>query len=230
MKKLTSFSRLATLGAALLGTAASASATVIYSQTSSFPTTGTATQTGRLVRNGIPQDFSGTEAYPGTNNPTITFNFITLTLSPAQLAGNPDVQIELDTQGLGLFASAYANAYNPPSATNTAGSLQTNWLGDQGSSGDYAFGNTPSGTPDVSFFGVTVPTGSSLVIVLATAGAASGTTGTGTGTNYTLTVEDFSSTTYNAVVPEPSSLAALGAGILGVGFAVRRSFARSVAA
>ncbi len=50
---------------------------------------------------GIPQDFSGTEAYPGTNttaiNVTGTFNYTVLTLTPAQLAGGPYVQIGLDT-------------------------------------------------------------------------------------------------------------------------------------
>lgn len=227
MKKLSSFGLLAA-GAALLGTVAPASATVLFSQSGTFPTSGTSTQTGRLVRNGLPQDFSGTETYPGTNNTTVTFNYITFTLNPSTLAGAPDVQIEVDTQGLGLFASAYLNAYNPVSAANPNGSFQTNWLGDQGSSGNYSFTTLPINAPDTSFFSVAVPAGGSLVIVLATAGAG----GTGTGTSYTITAENFSSTTYNpAAVPEPSSYALLGAGVLGLGgLALRRRSHQTAAA
>ena len=235
MKKLASFGLLTTCAAAFLAAAAPASATVLLTQSSTFPTTGTGTQTDRLSRNGIPQDFSGTEVYPGTNttaiNVTGTFNYITVTLTPAQLAGGPYVQIELDSQGLGLFASAYAstsaNSYNPPSAANPNGSFQTNYLGDEGSSGDYAFGNTPNGTPDISFFGVTVPVGDYLTVVIATAGAVDPTTNiaAGAGTAYNLEVENFSTTTYSPIpspVPEPSSLAAAGAGLLGLGFLARR--------
>ena len=232
MKKLSSFGLLTTCAAAFLAVAASASANnVLYDQASSFPTTGTATQIDRLNRAGIPQDFSGTEAYPGLNtsavNTTATFNYVTVTLTPAQLAGGPYVQIELDSQGLGLFASAYANVYDPTSASDPNGNFATNYLGDQGSSGDYAFGNTPSGTPDISFFGVTVPTGDSLVVVLATAGTVTNGVAAGAGTAYSLEIENFSSTTYNPVpsaVPEPSSLLAAGAGLLCLGFLARRRF------
>ena len=237
MKKYSSFGLLAVGAVALLAAAAPASANnVLYDQSSSFPATGTATQTDRLNRGGVPQDFSGTEAYPGTNttaiNETGTFNYITVTLSPAQLAGGPYVQIELDTQGLGLFASAYANSYTPPSASNPGGSFQTNYLGDEGSSGDYAFSDTPNGTPDVSFFGVTVPVGDSLVVVLATAGTVDPTSNiaAGAGTAYNLEVENFSTTEYGPVasaVPEPSSFAAVGAGLVSLGFAARRRFGKA---
>lgn len=224
MKKPSSLGFLAACAAALLTTATAArGANVLLTRSSTFPTDATATQIGRLVRNAIPQDFSGTEVFPGTNNPTITFNYITFTLTPAQLQGGPYVQIELDSQGLGLFASAYTNSFNPPSASNPGGSFQTNWLGDQGSSGNAVFTSLPLNAPDISFFGVTVPANSSLVIVIATAGAASGTTGTGTGTPYNLLVENFGSTTYGALaaVPEPSSYAAVGLGLLGLGLAAR---------
>ena len=237
MKKYSSFGLLAAGAVAFLAAATSASANnVLYSQSASFPATSTATQIDRLNRGGIPQDFSGTEAYTGTNtsaiNVTGTFNYITITLTPAQLAGGPYVQIELDTQGLGLFASAYANSYTPPSASNPSGSFQTNYLGDEGSSGDYSFSDTPNGTPDVSFFGVTVPIGDSLVVVLATSGTVDPTSNiaAGAGTAYNLEVENFSTTEYGPItsaVPEPSSFAALGAGLVGLGFAVRRRFVKA---
>lgn len=212
MKKFTSAGLLAACVAALLASASVAEATVLFTTPpSTFPATGTSTQVGRLVRNGVPQDFSGTETYPGTNNPGITFNYITFTLTPDQLAGGPYVQVNLDSDGLGLFASAYLNSYNP------AASFQTNWLGDAGGSGNPFPGDPRS-------FGVTVPVGSSLVIVLSTAGAANGNVGTGIGTPYTLEVEYFSSTTYDpvAAVPEPSTWAMLGLGVVGVSAVVLR--------
>lgn len=205
MRKLAFTGLLTACAAALLASAPVASATVLFTTPpSTFPDTGTSTQVGRLVRNGVPQDFSGSETYPGTNNPGITFNYITFTLTPDQLAGGPYVQVDLDSDGLGLFASAYLNSYNP------AVSFQTNWLGDAGSSGNPFPGDPRS-------FGVTVPVGDSLVIVLSTAGPANGNVGTGIGTPYTLEVENFSSTDYDPVtaVPEPSTWALLGLGAMG---------------
>ena len=233
MKKHSSYALLAAGAAAFLAAAAPASANnvLISQQNQTFPSSGTGTQTDRLSRNGIPQDFYNDEVYPGTNttaiNVTGTFNYITVTLTPAQLAGGPYVQIELDSQGVGLFASAYTNSYNPPSASNPSGSFQTNFLGDEGSSGDPIFTTLVANAPDVGYFGVTVPVGSSLVIVIATSGAVDPTSNiaAGAGTAYNLEVENFSTPAYGAVpaaVPEPSSLAAFGAGLLGLGLMVRR--------
>ena len=77
----------------------------------------TSTQTDRLNRGGVPQDFSGTEAYPGTNTTAInvsgTFNYITITLTPAQLAGGPYVQVELDTQGPGTVRLGLRELLHP---------------------------------------------------------------------------------------------------------------------
>ena len=225
MKTSSSRGLLSGCAVAFLLTASSATALTLSDTTSTFPTTGTLTQTGRLSRNGVPQDFSGSEVFPGSNNAGVTFNYITFTLSSAQLGSLRDVQIELDTQGLGLFASAYLNSYNPPSASNPGGSFATNWLGALGSSADYSSGNTPTGSPDIAFCGATVPANSNLVVVLATSGA----NGAGAGTPFDLRIEGFSNVLYSDAVPEPSSFVVAAAGLLGLGWAARRRALKSAA-
>ena len=189
-----------------------ASATDLFDFTGAVTAANSLTQTGRLVRNGVPQDWANSEPFPGTNNAGVTFNYITLTLTPTQLAGGPFVQISVDDPLTNIFVSAYDNSYNPLS-------LQTNWLGDAGTSGNY-FGTDP-----VSFQ-ITVPTGDSLVLVVNTTAAA------GLGETFRLRGEYFSDTMYTdpTAVPEPSGMALLGAGgALGLGAVIRRRRQRHAA-
>ena len=177
----------------------------LFNFTGSVTTTNSQVQTGRLARNGVPQDWANSELFPGTNNAGVTFNYITLALTPAQLAGGPFVQIEVDDPLTNIFVSAYDNAFSPVN-------FQTNWLGDAGTSGNY-FGTDP-----VSFQ-VRVPTTDSLVLVINTTAPA------GLGETFNLRVENFSDTMYTdpTAVPEPSSVLLLGVGgALGLGAVIRR--------
>lgn len=61
------------------------------------------TQTGRLNSDTLPfnpprapQNWLGSELFPGITASGSTFNYLTLTLTPTQLAGGPYVQIEVD--------------------------------------------------------------------------------------------------------------------------------------
>src|SRR5260370_11693536 len=119
--------------ACLLGTLAmsTAQAETISAFTGSL-TAADPTQLGRLSRNGVPQDWSGGEAYPGVINTGVSYYYHTYVLSAASLALTPFLQISIFDQ-LNLpntFVSAYAASYNP---NNKA----PNWFGNAGTSGHY---------------------------------------------------------------------------------------------
>ena len=125
----------------------------------------------------------------------------------AQIGNGQYVEINFEEPNAGndLFVSAWTT-YSGTSSVNTpAGApLGTNgFLGDEGSSGDYAFGSIPPTPQDPHFFNVTVPAGQDLVVVVNTTAAAA------LGETYGIDIEDFSTKDYaNAVagaVPEPSS-------------------------
>ncbi len=168
---------------ALFAFKATSYAEVIDSFTSSI-TVGDPTQMGRLSRNGLAQDWTGSETYPGVINSSTAYYYTTYSYTPAELLGGQYIQIEVDSVSANTFFSAYDGSYNPLN-------LATNWLGDAGSSGNF-FGTDPI------FFQVIVPLGDSLVLV---ANTTSGGTG-GVGDPFTLTVESFSDTEFDDPPPQ----------------------------
>ena len=199
-----------------------ANATVIDTDTLTL-TSADPTQMGRLSRNGIPQDWSGTEPFPSVINPTTTYHYITLDLDVGALEAGLSfsyggfIQIDFDSTAATTFLSAYLDAYSPSD-------LAANYLGDEGGSGNF-FGVDPR------FFQVVVPSGHDLVLVL-------NETTTNGGFNFPgdVTVEAFADTEFTDLsaattppaVPEPSTLALLMGGIAFV--AARRFFGGSAAA
>lgn len=179
------------------------------------------TQFGRLARNGVPQDFSGGEAYPGEVNPTTRYYYTTIA-APFTFNATQDVYygITFDDDAGDLFASAYDGAYDP---TNKA----LNWLGDAGQSGNYIF--YPGLPGDALFFGVKVAAGGSLTLVVNSTAAVP------TSSAHYI-IQAFSDSEYDedfpaaAAVPEPASWALMIAGFGAVGATMRRRRPRGVAA
>lgn len=173
------------------------------------------TQLGRLSRNGIPQDWTGGEPFPGVLSPTTAYRYHTYVVN----AGiTPFIQISFDSVPVNTFVSAYDTAYLPNSAGAPNLGFNTNWLGDAGTSGNF-FGTDPL------FFQVLIPLNHDLVIVVNNTGAAN--LGVGAGQGFRLIVEGFidSEFTDPAPVPEPATflLGAGGLALLGLGRRMRRS-------
>ncbi len=207
-----------TFGSVLVALAlcATASATDVLNVNGTITNTDP-TQQGRLSRNSLPQDWVGTETFPGIVNPTTTYRYDSYFINSGAIANGRFVQISLLDLGSAanqsnLFVSAYANSYQP-SSTGTNRGLDVNWLGDAGFSGN-SFGT------NAVFFQVLVPAGTSLVIVINnTLSAGNG----GIGESYNLLVESFSDNQYTDAVPEGGATALLlGVGVAGV-FLFRRS-------
>jgi len=186
-----------------------AQATLIFADTISV-TAGDPTQLGRLSRNGIPQDWSGGEAFPGVINPATSYHYMTLDLDVAALENTSYgafLQISFDSTAATTFLSAYLDSYDPLN-------LATNWLGDAGTSGNF-FGVDPL------FFQVVVPSGHHLILVLNESATNGGLNLPGN-----VLVEAFSDTNYTDL-PEPRTLELLACG-LAVLLAARR-FGRGAA-
>jgi hypothetical protein len=170
------------------------------------------TQLGRLSRNGIPQDWTGGEPFPGVINTGTTYTYQTYVIPIGVLNF---IQIEIDDVAATEFASAYLNSYSPSSVAPNFG-LDQNWLGDPGASGNF-FGVDPQ------FFQVVVPQFSHLVVVV------NNTTPGIFNVPYTITVEGFLDSNFGEV-PEPSTLVLAGSVLLLVGLRKFRSDSRMPAA
>jgi len=177
-----------------------ANATVLLDTTSQV-TAADPTQQGRLSRNGLPQDWSGGEAFSGVINPGVTYHYTTITLhSPAAQF----LQITADYLSGNIFASAYLGSYNP------AAGLNVNWLGDAGFSGNF-FGADPL------FFQVVVPPLSDLVLVI---NETTGPAGLGLLQPFRLLVEGFIDTEFTDIpVPTPGTVSLFAIALLGFAFA-----------
>ncbi|HEY5753609.1 MAG TPA: PEP-CTERM sorting domain-containing protein [Chthoniobacterales bacterium] len=168
------------------------------------------TQTGRLISNGIAQDWSGGESFPGIVNTSTIYHYMTITIDSSVIAYGPYIQILIDDEDVNIFGSAYAGSYLPNSSGVGNRGFNTNWLGDAGFSG-----NLVPGAP--LFFQVLAPTGSDLVLVFNNTGAGN----VGVGETFGVLVESFSDDSYTDPIPEASSLWFAGAGLLGV-YVLRR--------
>ena len=173
------------------------------------------TQQGRLVRNGVPQDFAGDEQFPGENNLSTTFAYTTKDVAfAANAIQDVYYDITFDDVATDLFASAYLNSYDPSKKAS-------NWLGDAGTSGN-DFG------VDALYFDVMVPKGEKLLLVFNSAVPGLPTTSIG---NYFVSAysdaeydENFSS-----AVPEASTWLMMILGFGAVGGVMRSAHRKSEA-
>jgi len=160
---------------------------------------GDSTQLGRLSRNGVPQDWSGGEAFPGVINTTTAYHYHTYVIN---VGLTPFVQIIADSLSLNTFVSAYDTAYLPNSAGAPAFGFDTNWLGDGGLSGSFFPG-------DPLFFQVFVPVNHNLVIVVNNTTAGN----VGVGDPFHLIVEGYIDSEFTDPVPEPSAAVLVATGL-----------------
>ncbi len=164
------------------------------------------TQLARLSRSGVPSDWSTSKAFPGALNVTTSYRYETFTIN----SGNtPYIQISSDDPNAAVFVSTYLGGYFPNSLAANRG-LDTNYLGDGGSSGD-AFGTDPT------FFQVVVPLRTNFQIVVNDVGA-------GLARPFSLVVEGFIDTSFDdpiTTTPEPAAFV-LSMGGFGVLMLLRR--------
>ncbi len=202
MKQLFSAAK---LPLALIFALTAAHATVILSTTTAL-TNADPIQAGRLSRNNVPQDWVGSEPFPGVINPTTSYFYRTFTVNVGLFNF---IQIEIDDNLINLFASAYDTAYLPDSSGSPNFGFDTNWRGDAGASGNFLPGDPRS-------FQVIESTNKNLVVVVSTVNAGT----LGLNEPFTLTVEGFCDSAFTdgpcstAVTPEPGTIAAGFGGLM----------------
>ncbi|HEY3441351.1 MAG TPA: PEP-CTERM sorting domain-containing protein [Paludibaculum sp.] len=176
-----------------------ASGAVLFTITDSLANTDP-TQLGRLSRNGIPQDWAGSEPFPGTINLATPYHY---RYYDVNVGATPFIQIIMDASTVTEFASAYITSYDP---ANKA----TNWLGDAGVSGNY-FGVDPL------FFQVIATPNSILRVVINNTTGGALPLGNGI---FTLTVEGYIDSSFGepGAVPEPATLGLTLAGLGALAF------------
>lgn len=169
------------------------------------------TQLGRPSRNGIPQDWLGSESYPGKINNAFTYFYQTYTFDFSLYPAGSFVDISFFEQAneANLFISAYSGSYDP---NNRA----TNWLGDEGGSGNF-FGT------DARYFDVILPANMNLVLVVNNTAKMGG----GLNLPYDVAVNAYADTNFTDLtpIPEPSTLITSATGLLGLAGVVRRRLA-----
>jgi hypothetical protein len=146
MKPLLTIGRLVVV---LLVATGSARAQCILEVTSALTATDPVQQ-GRLSRNGIPQDWSGTETFPGVLNVTTAYHYHVYSVT---VRNTPFIQINFDSVSSHTFVSAYDTSYTPQAG------LGINWLGDAGLSGNFP-------PPSPLFFQVRIPQNHDLLLVV----------------------------------------------------------------
>jgi hypothetical protein len=207
MKTMSALARVLILGLSLA--TASAQALVLF-DTSGSLSANDPTQLGRLSRNGILQDWAGSEPYPGILNPDTAYHYVTYLIN---VGITPFVQISMDSNSTNTFVSAYQSSYNPDSTDPINRGLDDNWLGDAGTSGNF-FGQP-------LFFQVTAQVNSWIAVVVNQTGSGA----SGLSDPFNLLVEGFIDTEYSdpAQVPEPATLLL---SLVGLGLVARQRMSK----
>ncbi len=193
-----------------------AQSAVLYSDTIIL-TAADPVQVGRISRDGIPSDWTGDKLFPGIINPATAYHYQAVSVEVPNWLSY--LQISVDSNNTAIFASAYDGSYNPDFNAPNNG-LDINYLGDEGSSGNF-FGN-PAFFQIVDWTAVNSPSGfGTLLVVLNTTSVA------GLDSPVGLLVEGFSNTAYDEIppdagVPEPATFWLLGISVLALGSTTRK--------
>ena len=179
-----------------------AQATIIFSGSATL-SAGDPTQSGRLSRNGIAQDWTGGEPFPGVVNAGTLYQYTTIDIDVSALEAGyvfgGFLQIEFFATAPVLFLGAYAGSYNPAD-------LSANWLGDGGTSPPIFGANS-------TFFQLVAGAGDHIILVMNET-----TPGAGLGLLGEITIEAFSDVNFTDLVvrptSEPGTLAILGIGLV----------------